>query len=139
MLFFLLFFYTTQKHLTQNNVNLKEIFMTKTRAATGKKSLVIMIECVPIKISLAENQKGVNAVQRCSVENQKGAIAIYFVQRWRPSGSQPQIYYNNTRLQCARSACALGTGLTRPFHDDKGRQSVVIYARSIYTSFIIRG
>ena len=32
-----------------------------------------------------------------------------------------QIYYNKTRLQCARSACALGTGLTRPFRDDIGR------------------
>ena len=29
----------------------------------------------------AENQKGVNAVQQCSVENQNGAIAIDFVQR----------------------------------------------------------
>ena len=31
-------------------------------------------------ISLAENHKGLNAVQRCSVEKQKGAIAIDFVQ-----------------------------------------------------------
>ena len=62
-------------------------------------------------------------------------------------GVYSQIYYNNTRLQCARSACALGTGLTRPFHDDMWRQSVFIYARcyqsikrdSIFTSFIIRG
>ena len=29
---------------------------------------------------LAESQKGVNAVQRCSVENQKGVIAIELVQ-----------------------------------------------------------
>ena len=29
---------------------------------------------------IAESQKGVNAVQRCSIENQKGAIAIDFVQ-----------------------------------------------------------
>ena len=29
----------------------------------------------------AENQKGANAVQRCSVENQKSAIAIDFVQQ----------------------------------------------------------
>ena len=28
----------------------------------------------------AESQKGIDAVQRCSVENQKGAIAIDFVQ-----------------------------------------------------------
>ena len=32
-------------------------------------------------ISSAENQKGVNAVQQCSIENQKGTIAIDFVQR----------------------------------------------------------
>ena len=29
-----------------------------------------------------------------------------------------QYNIHNTRLQCARSACAVGTGLTRPFHDD---------------------
>ena len=28
-----------------------------------------------------ENQKGVNAVHRCSIENQKGAITVDFVQR----------------------------------------------------------
>ena len=32
-------------------------------------------------ISSAENQKGVNADQRCSIENQKGAIAIDSVHR----------------------------------------------------------
>ena len=32
-------------------------------------------------ISSAESQKGVIADQRRSVENQKGAIAIYFVQQ----------------------------------------------------------
>ena len=32
-------------------------------------------------ISLGENQKGVNSVQQCSVENQKGAIAIDFAQQ----------------------------------------------------------
>ena len=32
-------------------------------------------------ISSAESQKGVDAFQRCSIENQKGAIAIDFVQR----------------------------------------------------------
>ena len=31
-------------------------------------------------IKSAESQKGVNADQRCSFENQKGAIAIDFVQ-----------------------------------------------------------
>ena len=33
------------------------------------------------KISSAESQKGTIADQRCSVENQKGAIAIHFVQQ----------------------------------------------------------
>ena len=28
-----------------------------------------------------ENQKGVHAVHRCSIENQKGAIIVDFVQR----------------------------------------------------------
>ena len=32
-------------------------------------------------IFFAENQQGVNAVQWCSVENHKGAIAIVFVQQ----------------------------------------------------------
>ena len=32
-------------------------------------------------ISSAESQKGVIADQRCSIENQKGAIAIDFVQQ----------------------------------------------------------
>ena len=30
---------------------------------------------------VAENQKGINAFQRCSLESQKGAITIDFVQR----------------------------------------------------------
>ena len=34
-----------------------------------------------IDIFSAEGQKGVNAIQWCSVENQKGAIAKGFVQR----------------------------------------------------------
>ena len=34
----------------------------------------------PNIISSAENQKGINAVQRSSIENQKGAIVIDFVQ-----------------------------------------------------------
>ena len=58
-----------------------------------------------------------------------------------------QIYYNNTRLQCAHCACRLGKWLTRPFHDENRRQSVFIYAKSyqsikrerIFTSFIICG
>ena len=29
-----------------------------------------------------ENQKGINAVQQCSVESQKGAMAIDFVQQY---------------------------------------------------------
>ena len=41
--------------------------------------------------SRAESEKGINAVQQCSVRNQKGVIAIDFVQRMRPSGSQRNI------------------------------------------------
>ena len=43
-------------------------------------------------ISSAESQKGVNAVQRCSVENQKGANAIDFVQQSCHFGSQWNIF-----------------------------------------------
>ena len=43
-------------------------------------------------ISSVESQKGVIADQRCSVENQKGAIAIDFVQQQCPSGSQLTIF-----------------------------------------------
>ena len=32
-------------------------------------------------MSLAESQKGINTVQRCSIENQKGDITIDYVQR----------------------------------------------------------
>ena len=32
------------------------------------------------------------AIQRCSVENQKGAIAVQSVWRYRPSGSQRNIF-----------------------------------------------
>ena len=32
-----------------------------------------------MNISSAESQKGVNAAQQCSIENQKGAIATDFV------------------------------------------------------------
>ena len=40
----------------------------------------IMQRSLHEKYSSAENQKGVNAVQRCSAEKQKGAIAIDFAQ-----------------------------------------------------------
>ena len=40
----------------------------------------------------AESQKGINADHWCSVENQKGAIAIDFVQWQHPSGSQQNIF-----------------------------------------------
>ena len=42
--------------------------------------------------SSAESQKGITAVQWCSFENQKGIIAIDFVQQLRPSGSQRNIF-----------------------------------------------
>ena len=41
---------------------------------------------------MAENQKGINAVQRCSIQNQKGANAIDFVQRQRPYDFQRNIF-----------------------------------------------
>ena len=34
-----------------------------------------------VNVLSTENQKGINSVQNCSVENQKGDIAIDFVQR----------------------------------------------------------
>ena len=43
-------------------------------------------------ILLAESQKGINALQWCSVENQKGANAIDFVQPKRLSGSHRNIF-----------------------------------------------
>ena len=42
---------------------------------------VMLLDCVNLDILSAENQKAVNAVHRCSVEKQKGTIAIDFVQR----------------------------------------------------------
>ena len=44
------------------------------------------------RISSAESQKGINSLQRCSVENQKGAITKDFVQRYHPSGFQQNIF-----------------------------------------------
>ena len=46
----------------------------------------------PDCISSVESQKDVIAAQRCSVENLKGTIAIDFVQQYRPSGSQRNIF-----------------------------------------------
>ena len=43
-------------------------------------SMCLVTTTIVISISSAENQKGINAVQRCSIENQKGTIAIDFVQ-----------------------------------------------------------
>ena len=34
-----------------------------------------------LMLSSVESQKGINAVQQCSVENQKGAMIIDFVQQ----------------------------------------------------------
>ena len=39
-----------------------------------------VVRLSPFTISSAKSQKGVNAVQRCSTENQKGAISIDFLQ-----------------------------------------------------------
>ena len=43
-------------------------------------------------VTLVESQKGVIAAQRCSVENQKGAIAVQSQWQYRPSGSQRNIF-----------------------------------------------
>ena len=48
--------------------------------------------CTWSDISSAESQKGLNALQRCSAENQKGASAKDFVQWQHPSGSQCNIF-----------------------------------------------
>ena len=37
---------------------------------------VFLCMCKYVCISLVESQKGVNAGQRCSIENQKGAVAV---------------------------------------------------------------
>ena len=42
---------------------------------------IIIRDYSAIRISSAESQKGIKAVQCCSIENQKDAIAIDFVQR----------------------------------------------------------
>ena len=48
--------------------------------------MVVKNECV--NKSSAESQKGINAVQQCSIENQNGDITIDFVQQSCPSSSQ---------------------------------------------------
>ena len=54
-------------------------------------SMIVLKIHTQLLISSAESQKGVNAFQQRSVEKQKGAIAIDFVQWWRPSGFQQNI------------------------------------------------
>ena len=70
---------------------------------------------VLIKISSAESQKGINVVQRFSIENQKGAIAIYIVTysdsalvdlnaytNWGPimTTRRGKMYNNNNSYMC---------------------------------------
>ena len=44
----------------------------------------------------------------------------------------------NTRLQCARGACALGMGLTRPFRADIGRQILCkCDQRNVFTRYCL--
>ena len=40
-----------------------------------------MIGTNEIQISSSESQRGINAIQQCSIENQKDTIAIDFVQQ----------------------------------------------------------
>ena len=59
---------------------MKQVYKTRNSSVR----LLVKTKTKPEKfkyISSVESQKGVIADQRCSVENQKGAIAIDFVQR----------------------------------------------------------
>ena len=47
---------------------------------TEQSKLHLQLECHKY-VSSADCQKGINAVKQCSVENQKGTIGKYFVQR----------------------------------------------------------
>ena len=42
----------------------------------GLKSVGPLVACFNNQLALAACQKGINAVQRCSVENQKGAFTV---------------------------------------------------------------
>ena len=44
------------------------------------KLLILLSDFAVRPISSAENQKGINVVQQCSVDNQKGTMVIDFVQ-----------------------------------------------------------
>ena len=39
-----------------------------------------------------ESQKGIINIQRCYIENQKGAMAVKCLWQYRPSGSQQNIF-----------------------------------------------
>ena len=54
--------------------------------------------------SLAENQKGVNVVQQCSVENQKGTIAY---RHWLYTVIAPFWFSTGTSLNCGNALLAL--------------------------------
>ena len=54
------------------------------KASTGPELLMI--------ITSVASQKGAIYIQRCSIENQKGAIAVLRIWRYRPSGSQRNIF-----------------------------------------------
>ena len=43
--------------------------------------IIFILSFLVLQLLSAESQKGVNAFQRCSFENQKGAMAIDFVQQ----------------------------------------------------------
>ena len=52
--------------------------------------------------SSAESQKGVNAVQRCSIENQKGALSLYKVY-----GNNALLVLNGTLLNSVNTLLVL--------------------------------
>ena len=43
--------------------------------------IVLLLKFIISSISLVESQRGASTIQRCSIEIQKGAITIAFVQR----------------------------------------------------------
>ena len=56
-------------------------------ALTAKMRIFVLY----FSVSSAEKQKGINTIQQYSIENQKGIIAIDFVQQYHPSSSQRNI------------------------------------------------
>ena len=69
-----------QRQNVRNKTNLK-LELEKENAEGFQPTFVTIKLHLPYFIISAESQKGAIVVQRCSIDNQKGAIAIDFVQR----------------------------------------------------------